>query len=133
MSMTDPVADLLVRLRNGAQVRKEYVDCPWSVLKESVVRVMLSEGFLKDVSVIEKGGAKKDLRVWLRYDELQRSVITGVKRMSRPSRRYYVGARSMPSVRGGMGINIVSTPLGVLVDREAVRRNVGGEVLCAVW
>ena len=133
MSMTDPIADLLVRLRNGAQARKEYVDCPWSVLKESVVRVMLSEGFLKEVSVIEKSGAKKDLRVWLRYDESQRSVITGLKRMSRPSRRYYVGSRSMPSVRGGMGINIVSTPLGVLVDREAVRRNVGGEVLCAVW
>ena len=133
MSMTDPIADLLVRLRNGAQARKEYVDCPWSVLKESVVRVMFSEGFLREVSVIEKGGAKKDLRVWLRYDESQRSVITGLKRMSRPSRRYYVGARSMPSVRRGMGINIVSTPLGVLVDREAVRRNVGGEVLCAVW
>jgi small subunit ribosomal protein S8 len=133
MSMTDPIADLLVRLRNGAQARKEYVDCPWSALKESVVRVMFSEGFLQEVSVVDKGGVKKDLRIWLRYDESQRPVITGLKRMSRPSRRYYVGARSMPSVRGGMGINIVSTPLGVLVDRDAARRNVGGEVLCSVW
>ena len=91
MSMSDPIADLLVRLRNGAQARKEYVDCPWSLLKQSVVRVMLSEGFFQEVSVVEKGGAKQDLRIWLRYDESQRSVITGPKRISRPSRRDYVG------------------------------------------
>lgn len=132
MSMTDPIADLLVRLRNGAQARKEYVDCPWSVIKERIVQVMIQEGFLRDVSVIEKG-QKKDLRVWLRYDATQQPAIQGLKRVSRPSRRVYVGARSMPSVRRGMGINIVSTPLGILVDREATRRSVGGELICSVW
>lgn len=132
MAMTDPIADLLTRLRNGARARKEFVDCPWSVLKDRVVRVLLAEGFVRDCSLIETG-KKKNLRVWLRYDDGQRPVISGLKRVSRPGRRVYVGARSMPSLRRGMGINIVSTPQGVLVDREAVRQNVGGELLCAVW
>jgi small subunit ribosomal protein S8 len=132
MSMTDPIADLLTRLRNGAQARKEYVECPWSVIKERVVRVIIEEGFLNDCSVIE-AGEKKHLRVWLKYDSAQKAVIGGIKRISRPSRRVYVGAHTMPSIRKGMGISIVSTPLGVLVDREAVRQNVGGEVLCSIW
>jgi small subunit ribosomal protein S8 len=132
MSMTDPIADLLTRIRNGAQGRKEYIECPWSILKERVVRVLIDEGFLQDSSVVETAG-KKDLRIWLKYDSAQRPVINGLKRASKPSRRLYVGAKTMPSVRRGMGISIVSTPEGVLVDREAVRRNVGGEVLCSVW
>jgi small subunit ribosomal protein S8 len=133
MSMTDPIADLLARVRNGAHARKEFIDCPWSVIKERVARVMVDEGFLRDVSIIELTPAKKDLRVWLRYDAGQRPVINGLRRVSKPSARIYVGADSMPKVRGGMGISIVSTPLGVLVDREAVRRKVGGELLCSVW
>jgi small subunit ribosomal protein S8 len=132
MSMTDPIADLLARLRNGAQARKEFVDCPWSGVKERIVRVLTMEGFVRDCTVLE-AGPKKDMRIWLRYDSAQRPVITGLRRISRPSRRVYVGARSMPTIRGGMGINILSTPEGVMVDREAVRRNVGGEVLCSIW
>jgi small subunit ribosomal protein S8 len=132
MSMTDPIADLLTRVRNGAQARKEYVECPWSVIKERIVRVMIEEGFLNDCSVIE-AGSKKNLRVWLKYDSAQKSVIGGMKRVSRPSHRVYVGSKTMPSIRKGMGISIVSTPVGVLVDREAVRQNVGGEVLCSIW
>ena len=132
MSMTDPIADLLTRVRNGAQARKEYVDCPWSATKERIVRVMIDEGFLKDCSTIE-AGAKKDMRVWLKYDDAHRPVITGVQRASRPGRRLYVGVKGMPSIRRGMGVSIVSTPHGVMVDREAVRRNVGGELLCSVW
>ena len=131
--MTDPIADLLARLRNGAQARKEFIDCPWSVIKERIVRVMVAEGFVQECSVVDLGKGKKDLRVWLRYDASQRPVINGLRRISRPSVRVYVGADAMPKVRGGMGISIVSTPLGVLVDREAVRRKVGGEVLCSVW
>ena len=133
MSMTDPIADLLARVRNGARARKEYIDCPWSVIKERVARVMVDEGFLQECSVVELTANKKDLRVWLRYDNAQRPAINGLKRVSRPSARIYVGADAMPKVRGGMGISIVSTPLGVLVDREAVKRNVGGELLCSVW
>lgn len=132
MAMTDPIADLLTRIRNGARARKEYVECPWSRVKEQLVQVMVAEGFLKECSVIESG-AKRDLRIWLRYDDSRQPVISGLARVSKPSRRVYVGARSMPSVRRRVGINIVSTPAGILVDREAVRRNVGGELLCSVW
>lgn len=133
MSMTDPIADLLTRVRNGAQARKEYIDCPWSGIKERIARVLVDEGFLRDLNTVDLGGGKKDLRVWLRYDAAQRPAIRGVRRVSKPSARIYVGAKAMPRLRGGMGINIVSTPVGVLVDREAARRNVGGELLCAVW
>jgi small subunit ribosomal protein S8 len=132
MSMTDPIADLLARLRNGAQARKEFVDCPWSVVKERIVHVLAAEGFVKDCTVLE-AGPKRDIRVWLRYDSAQRPVITGLRRISKPSRRVYVGSGSMPTVRGGMGISILSTPEGVMVDREATRRKVGGEVICSVW
>lgn len=132
MSMTDPIADLLTRLRNGTRARREYVDCPWSRIKERIVQLLVAEGFAADFSVIERG-AKKDLRIWLRYDENSRPAISGIKRLSKPSLRRYVGARSIPLVRGGMGINILSTPEGILVDREAIRRNVGGELLCSVW
>ena len=133
MSMTDPIGDLLARVRNGAHARKESIDCPWSVIKERIARVMVAEGFLRDCSVVELGKGKKDLRVWLSYDGGQRPVINGLRRVSKPSARVYVGASEMPKVRGGMGISIVSTPQGVLVDREAVRRKVGGELLCSVW
>jgi small subunit ribosomal protein S8 len=134
MSMTDPIADLLTRVRNGAHARKEFIECPWSRIKEQVAKVMVQEGFLRDVNTVEVADStKKDLRVWLRYDGNQRPAIRGVRRVSRPSARIYVGAKEMPTLRGGMGINIISTPVGVLVDREAVRRNVGGEIICAVW
>jgi small subunit ribosomal protein S8 len=133
MSMTDPIGDLLARLRNGAHARKESIDCPWSVIKERIARVMVAEGFLRDCSVVELGKGKKDLRVWLSYDGGQRPVINGLRRVSKPSARVYVAADAMPNVRGGMGISIVSTPLGVLVDREAVRQKVGGELICSVW
>jgi small subunit ribosomal protein S8 len=132
MAMTDPIADLLTRIRNGARARKEYVDCPWSRLKERLVHVLVAEGFLQNSSVIENG-VKRDLRVWLRYDDAHRPVISHITRVSRPSRRVYLGAHDIQPLRKGMGIHIVSTPLGVLVDREATRRNVGGEVLCSVW
>ena len=132
MPITDPIADLLTRLRNGACARKEFVECPWSTIKERIVRVLIAEGFVQDCSSIEKG-TKRDLRIWLRYDGDHRPVITGLKRISRPSLRVYRGAKSLPAVRGGMGVNIISTPLGVLADRECVRRNVGGELLCSVW
>jgi small subunit ribosomal protein S8 len=133
MSMTDPIADLLTRVRNGVHARKEFVDCPWSTVKERLANVLVAEGYLQEVSLVEVGPGKKDLRVWLRYDQANRPAITGVRRISRPSQRIYVGAKEMPKVRGGLGIHVVSTPLGLLVDREAVRRHVGGELLCSVW
>ena len=132
MGMTDPIADLLTRIRNGAHARKEQVDVPWSQVKAQLVEVLTAEGFLKEHSVIEQGGHRV-LRVWLRYDGENRPVISGLKRVSRPSLRIYVGAQEIPAVRGGLGTTILSTPAGILTDREARKRNVGGEVICSVW
>lgn len=132
MSMTDPIADLLTRIRNANQARREQVEIPWSHHKEAIVKVAAEEGFLKDYSVVESG-VHRLLRIGLRYDEKGRPVINGLRRVSRPSLRVYVGAAEIAPVRKGYGINILSTPAGVLVDREARKRNVGGEVLCAIW
>lgn len=132
MSMTDPIADLLTRIRNGNRARKERVDVPWSALKEAVARVLIAEGFLRDVAVVGEGTGKQ-LRLSLKYDDQRRPVISGIQRVSRPSLRVYVGKEEIPMVRGGLGINVLSTPAGVLVDREAKQRGVGGELLCAVW
>jgi small subunit ribosomal protein S8 len=132
MSMTDPIADLLTRIRNANGARKEQVDVPWSRHKEAIVRVVVDEGFLSSYSVVEDG-VKRTLRVVLRYDGNHRPVIQMVKRVSRPSLRVYVGATEIPPIRGGLGIHILSTPAGVLVDREARKRKVGGEVLCSIW
>ena len=132
MAMTDPIADLLTRIRNGNQARKERVDMPWSRTKESLARVLVAEGFLRDYAVVGDG-VRKLLRVVLKYDDQRKPVITGLKRVSRPSLRIYVGKQDIPAVRGGLGINVLSTPDGILVDRDAKRRGVGGEILCAVW
>jgi small subunit ribosomal protein S8 len=132
MSMTDPIADLLTRIRNGNGARKERVDVPWSSLKDAIARVLISEGFLRDATVVGEGTGKQ-LRLALKYDEQRRPVITGIERVSRPSLRVYVGKEEIPLVRGGLGINVLSTPAGVLVDREAKQRGIGGELLCAVW
>jgi small subunit ribosomal protein S8 len=132
MSMTDPIADLLTRIRNGNQARKERVDVPWSRVKDALTRVLIAEGFLRDATVVGEGTAKL-LRVALKYDEQRRPVITGIQRVSRPSLRVYVGKEEIPVVRGGLGINVLSTPAGIIVDREAKQRGVGGELLCSVW
>jgi len=132
MAMTDPIADLLTRIRNGAHARKEQVDVPWSRIKAQLVEVLTAEGFLKEHSVVEQDGHRV-LRVWLKYDNRNRPVITGLKRVSKPSLRKYVGAEEIPAVRGGLGTNILSTPAGILTDRDARKRNVGGEIMCSVW
>lgn len=132
MGMTDPIADLLTRIRNGAHARKERVDVPWSKVKARLVEVLTAEGFLKEHSIIEQGGHRV-LRVWLKYDSQLKPVIVGLKRVSKPSLRVYVGAREIPALRGGLGVNIVSTPAGIITDREARKQNVGGELLCSVW
>jgi len=133
MSMTDPIADFLTRVRNGSRARKEYIECPYSKVKEKIAEVMVAEGFLKDINVVDLDAARRTLRVWIRYDRRNQPVIQGIRRVSRPSHRVYVGAKSMPTVRGGLGVNILSTPAGLLADREATRKNVGGELLCSIW
>jgi small subunit ribosomal protein S8 len=132
MGMTDPIADLLTRIRNGAHARKEQVDVPWSKVKARLVDVLTAEGFLKEHSIIEQGGHRV-LRVWLKYDGQNKPVIAGLKRVSKPSLRVYVGASDIPPLRRGLGVNILSTPAGIITDREARKQNVGGELLCCVW
>lgn len=130
--MTDPIADLLTRIRNGAHARKEQVDVPWSRIKARIVEVLAEEGYVKEHSIVEQDGHRV-LRVWLKYDGQNRPVIGGLKRVSRPSLRVYVGAQEIPAIRRGLGVSILSTPAGILTDREARKRNVGGEIMCSVW
>ena len=132
MAMTDPIADLLTRIRNGAHARKEQVDVPWSRVKARIVEVLAAEGYLKEHSVVEQDG-HRILRVWLRYDSQNRPVIIGLKRVSRPSLRIYVGTDEIPPIRRGLGVSILSTPAGILTDREARKLHVGGEIMCSVW
>jgi small subunit ribosomal protein S8 len=130
--MTDPIADLLTRIRNANNARKASVDVPWSRQKAEIARVLVEEGYLEGASVVETA-PRNVLRIELRYDAQRRPVITGMRRVSRPSLRVYVGVKDIPAVRGGLGVNVLSTPKGVLVDRTARRENVGGEVICTVW
>ena len=132
MSMTDPIADLLTRIRNAAHARKEQVDVPFSKVKARIVGVLASEGYLKEHSVVEQEG-HRILRVWLKYDGQNRPVIIGLKRISRPSLRIYVGAEEIPPIRRGLGVSILSTPAGIVTDREARKLRVGGEIVCSVW
>lgn len=132
MGMTDPIADMLSRLRNATMARHEKADMPWSRVKERLAEVLQSEGYVREV-VASGQGAEKTLTVLLRYSEAGAPAISGVRRISRPGMRVYSSADEAPTVRKGLGVSILSTPLGLLVDREARRRNVGGEVLCEVW
>ena len=137
MSMTDPIADMLTRIRNGALARHDRVEMPHSRLKEHVAGVLKSEGFVDDVRVSEPAadGIKglKTLTVVLRYGNDRQSAIDGLKRVSTPGRRVYVRHDLIPRVRSGMGISILSTSRGVMTDKDARKNRVGGELLCEVW
>ncbi len=130
MSMTDPIADFLTRLRNGQQARKKQVAVPSSKIKESIAAVLKDEGYIADFNVTAEG-AKKTLTVALKYFE-GKPVIERLERVSRPSLRVYKGKDELPKVLGGLGVAIVSTPRGVLSDRRARESGLGGEVLCIV-
>ena len=130
--VTDPVADMLTRIRNGSLAEHEKVDIPSSKLRVRLAEILKEEGFIKNFRLIEdkKQGV---LRVYLKYGPGQERVISGLRRVSKPGKRRYVGADRIPSVLGGMGVAILSTPHGVLTDRESRKAKVGGEVLCYVW
>ena len=131
MTMTDPIADMLTRLRNASTARKTEVLLPYSRIKNDVARVLKQEGYIVDFAV-ETNGPKQNLRVQTKFVE-QTPAISGLKRVSKPGLRRYVGAGEIPRVRGGHGIAILSTPRGVLSGREAKRQNVGGELLAFVY
>jgi small subunit ribosomal protein S8 len=130
--MTDPIADMLTRIRNGALARHDRVELPHSKLKERVAHVMKAEGYLDDLRVSESDEAKT-LTLILRYGRDRQSAIDGLRRVSTPGRRVYVSHDRIQRVCSGMGISILSTSRGVMTDREARRQRVGGELLCEVW
>ncbi len=129
--MTDPIADMLSRIRNAAKVRKPDLSVPYSGMKLAIAKILAAEGFLDGVEVAGDG-AKKQLRLALKYDGRD-AVIHGLTRVSTPGRRIYVGYRDIPRVRSGYGISILSTPSGLMTGHEARKRKVGGELLCEVF
>jgi small subunit ribosomal protein S8 len=129
--MTDPIADMLTRIRNAAGARQKRVDMPVSKVKTEVARILKENHFIQDYKVLDDG-RHGVLRVYLRYFE-GRPVIRSLNRVSKPGRRVYRGSRTLPRVRGGLGIAIVSTPKGVMTDRQARAQNMGGEVMALVW
>ena len=132
MSMTDPIADMLTRIRNANVVRRRQVDVPGSRLKRAIAQILREEGYLENVQWLEEGG-RPILRLTLKYGPDRRRVITGLRRVSKPGRRVYVGKDELPRVMGGLGVAILSTSRGLMTDRRARREGVGGEVLCYVW
>ncbi len=135
MSMTDPIADFLSRIRNGIRARKQLVECPRSNLKLRLAEILRDEGFVQTV-VSSDDDKQGMLKLSLRYDGRPTgagSAITGMRRVSRPGQRAYVPAKQIPRVRNGLGIAILSTSQGVMTDKEARTKGVGGEVLCEVW
>jgi small subunit ribosomal protein S8 len=131
MSMSDPIADMITRLRNGLMARHEEVELPSAKIKVAIAQVMVDEGYVESYQVIEDN-KQNILRIKLKY-RANAPVIEGLKRISKPSRRVYVGHDEIPRVLSGLGVNVMSTPRGVMSDRLAREKKVGGEVLCAVW
>lgn len=134
--LTDPIADMLTRIRNATRVYKESTDVPASRFKEEILKILAREGFIRGYERVEVEG-KPYLRVYLKYGPRRgtkrEQVIQHIRRISRPGRRVYVGVKEIPRVRRGLGIAILSTPKGVLTDREARKEGVGGELICEVW
>ena len=131
MSLADPIADMLTRMRNAHRASLDVVELPHSKIKGEITRILKREGFITDYVV--EGGVKKVLRVYLKYTEAREPVIRGVKRESKTGRRAYVTAEEIRPVLGGMGVAILSTSSGIMTDKDARKQRVGGEVLCSVW
>ncbi len=132
MSMTDPIADLLTRIRNACKARHKSVDIPASKLKREIARVLAEERFIDNFAQYEDG-KQGQLRLYLRYGSNELSIIRGLRRLSKPGLRRYAAKGELPRVRRGLGVAIVSTSRGVMTDRDARKMGVGGEVLCSVW
>lgn len=131
MNLTDPIADMLTRIRNANSARHEVVAIPFSKIKESIANILKNEGYIAGYEIKEEGNIK-DIVVTLKYVDGE-AVIKGLRRISKPGRRVYSSVENLPKVLGGLGIAIVSTPKGVIIDKECRKHSVGGEVLCYVW
>ncbi|HWR14342.1 MAG TPA: 30S ribosomal protein S8 [Terriglobales bacterium] len=130
--MTDPVADFLTRVRNAIKAKQQKVDVPASKLKAEIARILKEEGYISNFKATEENGQKL-LRVYLKYSNSNEAAISNLERVSKPGCRVYVGRTEIPRVLGGLGINILTTPRGVMTGREARKQGVGGEILCQVW
>ncbi len=132
MAVSDPIADMLTRIRNGVKARFNSVDVPGSKLKTDIARILKDEGYIKNYKFL-KDGKQGILRIYLKYGPAQSNVVYGLKRISKPSCRIYVKSNDIKPVYNGMGISILSTSKGIMTDKRARQENVGGEVLCNVW
>ena len=132
MTMTDPIADMLTRIRNANMVKHETVDVPASNMKKELARILLEEGFVRGYDVIEDG-KQGIIRIQLKYGQAGERVISGLKRISKPGMRVYAANQEIPKVLNGLGISIISTSKGILTDKQARKEGVGGEVICYVW
>jgi small subunit ribosomal protein S8 len=128
---TDPIADMLTRIRNAIKARHPKVDVPASRLKTEIARILKEEGYILNYKMAEDG-AKKTIRIYLKYQANNKPVISGLRRISRPGCRVYAGHEEIPRVLGGLGVNILTTPRGVMTGRDARKQSVGGEVLCEI-
>jgi small subunit ribosomal protein S8 len=129
--VTDPVSDMLSRINNAITARHERVEIPLSKIKLKIAEILKQEGYIGDFSIQSEG--QPSLSLALKYDRLKAPAIIGLRRLSRPGRRLYVGHKNIPGVLNGMGISIISTSRGLLTDKEARKQNIGGEILCEVW
>lgn len=132
MSVSDPIADMLTKIRNASSARHEKVDIPTSKLKLEIVKILKTEGFIKNFKKIQAEGSNI-IRIFLKYDETNEPVLHGVDKVSKPGRRVYSGYRDMPRVYNGYGALIVSTSFGVTTGRKAIEKKVGGELICTIW
>ncbi|MCR4419474.1 MAG: 30S ribosomal protein S8 [Clostridia bacterium] len=130
--MTDPIADFLTRIRNATTIRKDTVEVPASKMKRALADILKREGFIRDYEYIEDG-RQGVLRLYLKYGPNKEKIITGLKRISRPGLRVYARKDQLPRVLGGLGIAVISTSRGVMTDKEARKRGLGGEVICYIW
>jgi SSU ribosomal protein S8P len=130
--VSDPIADMLTRIRNALKARFPKVDVPASKLKTEIARILKDEGYILNYKIVDEG-SHKAIRVYLKYGLTNQPVISHLERVSRPGCRVYVGSREIPKVLGGMGINILTTPKGVMTGRSARKAGVGGELLCQIW
>lgn len=133
MAVNDPIADFLTRIRNAQKAQHRYVDCSWSVLKQNMAEILKSQGYVETYLVKQESKQRGTLRLFLKYTDQRRPVIQGLKRMSRPGLRKYIGYHDIPNFYGGMGLSIVSTSQGIMAGNEARQRKIGGELLCLVW
>ncbi len=132
MTMTDPIADMLTRIRNGLKAARETIDIPCSKVKVNIAKVLKAEGYIRNYKVL-KDNKQGKIKVILKYDDDGLPVLQGLKRISKPSRRVYTGSDGIPEVLNGFGVNVVSTSKGLMSDRQARKMGLGGEIICSVW